>query len=271
MRDKGGLSASIFFLPINEIAQVLQGLIVHRESLKQEIFELTGISDLFRGATQAAETATAQRIKGNFGNLRLQPKQEPMQRFIRNVLRLKAEIISELFSPQTLQRMTGIEIDPQVIQLLRDDKTRGFRIDIETDSTVQPDAEQEKRQAIEFMDAMSNFLASSAQIGAQSPMVVPLLGEMITFATRRFKAGRNFEETVERTMQAIQEQAMQPPSPPQPDPDKVLDSQTKLQIAQLDNETKMAIAGLESKIDIMLENMKAESGAINNLLDVAAR
>src|SRR5580692_11264619 len=42
----------------------------------------------------------------------------------------------------------------KAIQLLRDDKLRGFRVDIETDSTIQQDANEDKAQRTDFVEAM---------------------------------------------------------------------------------------------------------------------
>ena len=40
----------------------------------------------------------------------MQPRQKPFHRFIRDVLRIKAEIIAEHYSPETLARMTGVQL-----------------------------------------------------------------------------------------------------------------------------------------------------------------
>jgi hypothetical protein len=45
----------------------------------------------------------------------------------------------------------------EVIQVLRDDKLRGFKIDIETDSTVQPDADAEKQARTELLTSTADF------------------------------------------------------------------------------------------------------------------
>ena len=160
-RDKGGLAAAIEWLPIERIAQVIVSLNSHIAQLKAEIFEITGLSDIVRGSTHASETATAQRLKGSFGTMRMQPRQRPMQRFVRDMLRLKAEAIAEHFRPETLSRMTGRPVPPAVLALLRDERLRGFRIDIETESTVRPDAEAERRNAVEFLTASTGFFTAS--------------------------------------------------------------------------------------------------------------
>ncbi len=206
-RDKGGLAAAIEWLPIERIAQVIVSLNAHIAQLKGEIFEITGLSDILRGSTRASETATAQRLKGSFGALRMQPRQRPMERFVRDALRLKAEVIAEHFRPETLARMTGKPMPPAVLALLRDERLRGFRIDIETESTIQPDAEAERRNAVEFLTASTQFFTGIAPLIAAAPQSAPMFLEMFRTAARSFKPGRRLEEVIARTSEALIRQA----------------------------------------------------------------
>lgn len=206
-RDKGGLAAAIEWLPIERIAQVIVSLNAHIAQLKSEIFEITGLSDIVRGSTRASETATAQRLKGSFGTMRMQPRQRPMERFVRDALRLKAEVIAEHFRPETLARMTGKPVPPSVMGLLRDERLRGFRIDIETESTVQPDAEAERRNAVEFLAASTQFFTGIAPLIAAAPQSAPMFLEMFRMAARTFRPGRRLEEVINRTSEALIRQA----------------------------------------------------------------
>ena len=218
-RDKGGLAAAIEWLPIERIAQVIVSLNAHMAQLKAEIFEVTGLSDIVRGSTQASETATAQRLKGSFGTMRMQPRQRPMQRFVRDALRLKAEVIAEHFRPETLARMTGRPVPPAVAALLRDERLRGFRIDIETESTVQPDAEAERRNAVEFLTASTQFFTGIAPLIGAAPQSAPMFLEMFRAAARSFKPGRRLEEVIGRTSDALIRQAeAAAAAPPPPGP-----------------------------------------------------
>jgi len=63
--EKGGLAGVFALLPMQEIMEVLMGLYETRERVKNDLYEITGLSDIIRGASNAAETATAQQIRGN--------------------------------------------------------------------------------------------------------------------------------------------------------------------------------------------------------------
>src|SRR5581483_2088157 len=110
VQNLGGLDKAIWIMPIDKLIQVLQGLIEARDRIIQSIYELTGISDIQRGVANPHETATATDRKTQFGSLRLQRVQRDVQRFVRDILRLKAEIFAEHFDAETLASMTGVQL-----------------------------------------------------------------------------------------------------------------------------------------------------------------
>lgn len=247
--ERGGIAGSISWLPLDQVVTAVTRLYEAREQTKQELYEITGISDIIRGASNAAETATAQRIKGQFATLRLSDRQAIVSGFVRDVLRLKAEVIAENFSAQTLGMMTGIYPDESVMQLLRSDVMRGFRIDIETDSTLMADEEMDKRSRIEFLESVTGFIGSLMPMFQENPAIGPLLGEMIMFGVRGFKAGRQLEGAIENAIQAMQQQAQQAQSqPPQPDP-RQIEAQTRAQKVQQDMQLDQAKFQHESNLD----------------------
>ena len=113
---KGGFEAAVQFLPIDTLSRVLHELYEARDRLLQQVYEITGIADIIRGASKASETATAQRIKGNFATLRLDEMQRDVARFARDGIRMVAEVISEQFAPETLIAMSGADQLPEVMK-----------------------------------------------------------------------------------------------------------------------------------------------------------
>lgn len=117
----GGMDKAIWLMPLETVAKVLQGLYTQREQIKKTIYELTGISDILRGSTDANETLGAQQLKAQTGSMRLQRRQRDVQRFIRGLLRKMAEIIAQNYTPDILTKMTGIQLptdaDKQMAQM----------------------------------------------------------------------------------------------------------------------------------------------------------
>ena len=256
--EKGGLANAIFMWPIRDIAQVLQVMLQHREQLRQEIFEITGISDIVRGSTKASETFGAQRLKANFGNLRMTPRQRPMERFVRDIMRIMAEIVAELFDEQTLAKMTGLQVGPEVMQLMEDDGLRGFMIDIETDSTVQPDADLEKEEAVELLGSTTQYLQAAGVI-VQTPggdQMVPLLLELLKFGMRRFKISRTLEDVIDETAQNLINSSQNPPPPP-PDPQmEKIEADRERSEAQIELDRQKAAAEIQLKKEMMAAELQ---------------
>lgn len=108
----GGLQNAILFWPVERLAAVLMQLYQVRDQTKQAIYEITGISDIVRGASIANETATAQNIKSQWGSLRIQKMQRMMERAARDLFVMMSEVIPAKFSMETLQQMTQVQILP---------------------------------------------------------------------------------------------------------------------------------------------------------------
>jgi hypothetical protein len=290
LSSKGGLAAAFQAEDIASIAKVLAELHSQRDLRVQTIYEVVGIADIMRGSSDPRETLGAQKIKAQFGGNRLKKRQDKVQKWIRDTLRLKAEIIAEHFEPQKLAEMTGFNymdeaalfqeqqqamakmpppqpgqppaqpppptvegrITPDMIKVMRDDKLRSYRIDIETDSTIFEDAEAEKQAVTEMMKGASEFVAAWVPVLEAQPAMLELAFEMLAFALRRFKMGRSLEEVLEQTKMKLQ-QAAQQPKPPDP---KVQAEQAKAQAAQ--QKAQMDIQVAQQKAQIEMEKMKAQ-------------
>ena len=110
--QNGGLANAVAWWPIEKFVVVLKELYAAREQTKQAIYEITGISDIVRGASKADETLGAQQIKTQWGSLRIQKMQRMLERTARDLFVIMAEIIPAKFSFETLQKMTGIQLIP---------------------------------------------------------------------------------------------------------------------------------------------------------------
>lgn len=107
--DKG-LQGVISFFPIEEIVNTITALQAARQVLKNDIYEITGISDIVRGQTMASETATAQQIKGQFATMRLDYMQADAARFGKDLVSIMTEIIATHFSMETIIQICGIKL-----------------------------------------------------------------------------------------------------------------------------------------------------------------
>jgi hypothetical protein len=222
-----GSGGGLAWLPVRDVAVVLKECIALRNQLIQDVYQITGLSDIQRGATDPDETAAAQELKAQWGSMRIRDRQKDMARFARDLVHMIAEILAERFDAMRLVETANMmPQDPEkmqettaAVQLLRNERLRSFRIDIETDSTIQPDENAEKQRRTEFVTAVGTLFQQAVPVVQQVPEMAPLIGEMITFTVRGFRAGRMLEDQIEQTMTAIQQriaQMMQQGPPPDP-------------------------------------------------------
>jgi hypothetical protein len=101
------LDDAIWVVPVEKLVLVLRELVGQRESIKAAIFEITGIADIMRGASNPNETLGAQQIKTQWGSLRVQQQQRDVARYCRDLFRMTAEIIANKFSIDTLTMIAG--------------------------------------------------------------------------------------------------------------------------------------------------------------------
>ena len=208
-QQTGGLDGHMSFLPIDQMIKVLVSLQQQRERVKADLYEITGLSDILRGYSNPNATATAEQIKSNFASLRLEERQARMAEFARGLLRIKAEIIAEHFSPETIREIANYEEIPGqepiegVVALLRNNRMRAFRLSVETDATVEPDQQREKESRMEFLSAVTGFMDRAVAAGQEMPQVAPLLFELLKYGVRAFGAGREMEEAFDRLEEAL--------------------------------------------------------------------
>jgi hypothetical protein len=107
---QGGTQGFVVWLPLQELAAAITGLIEARAQLIQDFYQLSGISDIMRGATEAEETLGAQQLKSQYGSIRVKDKIDELQRVAAEGVQITAEIAAEHFTQKTLLEMAQMEI-----------------------------------------------------------------------------------------------------------------------------------------------------------------
>jgi hypothetical protein len=224
----GGLQNHIWLVPILEWVNALKELYMSRDQQKNAIYEIIGISDIVRGATNPYETATAQRMKGTVGSGRMAGVQGSVANFVRDLMRLKSDLIARNFDADTLTHMTGENVTPAVMDILRNDFARMCSIDIETDSTVQSDEATEKEANAQIMQVIGGVMQAGQGLLMSGmlppPMVINLVLEMTKMLLHPVRHSRGvvdlidgYQEMLHAYMQVDPTGAMmRPPAPPPP-------------------------------------------------------
>ncbi len=163
-----------------------------------------------------------------------------------------------------------VELIASAIALLRQDKLRGFRIDIETDSTVQGDAQMEKAQRIEFVEGVTKFIEAAGQVAQTLPEFTPLAAKMLGFAVRGFRVGRDLESAIEDFCDSVEQKAKQKENtPPQPTPE-MIEAQAKAALAQhqIQSESQQnQIDQMKAQAEVQAQQVEAQSEAHNSAME----
>jgi hypothetical protein len=253
--QSGGMDRAVWFLPIDTLAAVLQKLYEGRDQIKAVIFEITGISDIIRGATRASETATAQNIKAKFGGMRLDRRQRDIARYARDIIRLKVEIIAEKFSAETLSAMSNKPVSEEMIELMRQDSLRTFRIDIETDSTIGATLDQDMSDMQGLLTGITGFMAGMAQLVGSGQVPMEVAKKILLAATRRSRLGREVEDAI----QAIGMDERGQEQTPQEKPDPAAQAaQAQAQLQAKESEVRMQIEA--QKLQLATQKAEREAG-----------
>ncbi len=311
------LKDSVLWLPVQEVAITIKELVALRKEIISDVYQITGISDIMRGDTEASETLGAQQLKSQYGSIRIKERQGEMVRVARDLTRIGAEIIAENFQPQTLltmsqmdmateqanqqqmaqiqqqyekaayqAKMSGQPVPPppqpklpvtieQVVNLLRQERTRPCVIDIETDSTITPDENAEKQRRTEFVTAIGGFIQQAFPLVQAMPQAAPLATETLKFVAAGFRAGRQLEGAIEEFADNVKQIASRPP-PPNPEAEKMKHEaameERRLAGEERKSQAEIAIKGEELKLKQMdLRLKELEVGAKNRELELKDR
>lgn len=270
IREKGGIDGFVGFMPIGQYIEALQALAERRAQLINAIYEITGVSDIMRGNSNPEETATAVTKKTNFGTLRNQDRQNDFQRYLTDVLKIKAEIICEMYTPELLSQYAEQGTNPEVvmaaIQLLKTDKIRNLALGIETDTSfLQSEEMEHTTNAVKTIHEMvtAAFPAISSQ-----PALLPLYKQMVEAMVVTLPAARQFNTAIEEVFTRIEQELAQPDeNEPNPDMIRAQADMVRAQADQVKNENEYQVK--QEANAIKQEEVKLKKQAEDNKVMMA--
>lgn len=287
--QSGGIKNNVEWVPIDTVVKVLNELLTAREVCKQEIYEITGFSDIVRGVSKASETLGAQNLKANWAGARVKKQQAEVQRFARDMLAMAGELVAEHCSPETIIMFSGAEIptaqaverDPglqamiseamEACALIKSEMRRVSVIDIETDSTLLADESTEREDRMKFLSSIGAFLQQAIPAAEASPEMAPLLAEIMMFTVRTFPSSRGIEDTFEQVQKAMAAKAANPDQDPGGAKAK---AQADAQKAQADAATAQAEIQAKQQADaakLQLDGLSEQNRHAEQMLDKQIR
>ena len=266
--EKGGLTGAINLVDIRPIAEGLQMAYQAMDQVKGQIYEIMGIADIQRGQTDPNETLGAQIIKSNNASGRLKTMQHEVVNFATALLQIKAQIICQHFTDDTIIQISGAmqlspqdqALIPQALELLKNEPAKNFRIEVTSDSMIYQDEQQEKQDRVEFLTAVSQFMQTALPTAQAAPELTPLLMEMLKFGVTAFKAGKGMEGLIDETADKFRQQAKDAegqPKPPSPEMQK-LQMQSQMEQAKMQAQSQAKQAEMQAQLQMEQQKMQMQ-------------
>ena len=193
--ETGGLEKNIYFMPLEIIINAITVLNNQRIAVKQQIEEITGMSDIIRGTTNPNETATAQRIKVNFASARLDRQKQTFQVFARDLIRIIADVISQ-FSRDTISVMTGLTYQTEQEKQMMQAQLQMIQQQMQPQMPGMPPQQPNPQMAQQ---------AQQLQAELQKPSWEQVSAILKSDMTREYKIDIETDSTIAADKQAMQE------------------------------------------------------------------
>ena len=121
--------------------------------------------------------------------------------------------------------------------LLTNDLQRNYRIDIETNSTVDAEATEDKQNMGEFLNAVAQFMNGVAPLVQQGTMPFDAAKSILLAVTRRYRFGPEVEDELKK---------MQPPQPQGNGADAK--AKADLEAAQAEQKVRMEMLAMDKQL-----------------------
>lgn len=256
LAEGGGMRNAVEWFPVEQVANVLKELIPQRQAVISQIYELTSISDIMRGASNPRETAKAQQLKAQYSSVRLQLMQTDVATFVQNVLRIRAEIICKHFEPasiimesQITETETGDnqQLIGEAVLLLKNYEQAEYRIEVSEESLSMADYNAEREMRIELITAIGQFLSQASQMVQSQPGALPYMLRMVQWVVASFRGSKDIETIMD---QAIEAAKTAQPQQEQQKPDH------SIEVANIKAKADIDVANIKANTDKEIENMR---------------
>ena len=260
--ERGGVAGAIQWVPLKDVVEAI-GILTQKLAEKITLlYQVTGISDIVRGQAETHATATEQSIKAQFASTRLQTDQDEVARFASDLQKLRAEIISKHYEPETIiERSNLLRVElmdaPQApqpppmpgmppapppappkqipnmpliqaaVELIKSDMSQ-YRIAVKSDSISLRDYAALKSERVETIQTLAGLFQQAIPMVQMMPQAGPFILEIGKWLIAATKGSQQMEGLFDKFAQEIEAAASAPKPPAPPDP-KLQATQVKAQ------------------------------------------
>lgn len=174
------------WMPIDMYAQAILAAVQARRELIGNVQEVLGIADIMRGETEAQETLGAQKLKAQYGSVRIRDKVSELVRIGKDTLEIMSEIQADEFDFDTLLDMARMEFPKksEVDKAARDIKASAKQeleaLQAQMMQAQDPQQQQEMQAAIPQIEGKYQAMLDEQAVRVTYEQVRDLLKEQNT-------------------------------------------------------------------------------------------
>ena len=255
--EKGGLAGTIQWFPVEQVVSTLQTLQAIQQSTIQQLYEVTGMSDLLRGGNTDQYTSDGtNQLKAKFGSINIQALQDEFARFASDLEALKAEVISKHYTQPSIIKQSNAQYMPEAdkdkigpaLELMQSPDIK-WRVNIRPESIAMIDYAQLKQERTEYLTAIATYLQSATSMAKEVPESLPLLLEFMKFGMVGFKGSNYMEGILDQAIDLAKK------TPPKQD-NQGQEQQQAMQMAM-----QLEMQKIQAKSQADLQSIQAKSQA----------
>lgn len=163
--------------------------------------------------------------------------------------------------PQPDPAMLLEQTKQQIVEILRDNNKRNYRIEIASDSMVAIDQAQQQQEGQALIGAAGQFFDQMRGLIDQYPPLIEFSIGLFQNMIKRFKGGKELDGIFTKALQQIgeiskaKEEAAKQPPPPDP---KTLEIQGRMQIAQIESQARMQVTQMDMQDKAVKNQLAAQ-------------
>lgn len=258
--EEGGLEGTIQWLPIEAVTNVIAQLTQLQQAKIQQLYELTGMADVLRGASQQQYTSAEEtKTKTLYGSVRLQRLQNEFAYWVATLQNLKAEIICKHFQPESIIKQSNIMMTmdgptaQNAVAFMKRDDAIMFRVRVQPESMAMADYAQLKADRTDFLMAISQYMQSAAPLMEGNPQATPVLLQLLRWGLAGFKGAQEIQGVLDQAVKMATASAQQQAQNPKPS-----EQDAKNQAIQAESEAKIAIINAQAQADAKTQQLKQQ-------------
>lgn len=267
--EKGGMRGVVDYLPLDQIVAIMNTLRDLRREDIDLLYQVEGQSDLVRGQQTANGTPGEAQIKAKSASVRMQAMQDEVARFASEGQKIRGEIVSKHFAPETIIQHSNImhtadaQLAPEAVKLLKS-RFADYRIEVKPEAINLTDFAALKEERFEVLTGIATYFGTmQPMMQIAGPASMPYFLKLLQVTVAGLRGSSAYESIIDQWIAEAEKAAkMAAANPQQPPPDpRIQAAQMKMQSDQMKVQADMVKIDKELQADAMRLQLETQAKA----------